>query len=194
MRVHPEHDGSEKNRSENGGSFKVQKAENKTTVADTVNYKRRMQKKPWYILDPRHSRFMAQWDMVTVFALVFTALFTPVEVSFLTTPSTYANPLFLFNRFIDCVFIIDLVLNFFIMFPSESLEGARYIFEPGQIARHCSRAGVHTALLSFAPCYLPPCSLLDTLFDESTVRAPACVQRPPVVVPARFPVHCGLGL
>ena len=45
-------------------------------------------------------------------ALVFTALVTPWEVSFLSVPPI---SLFIVNRFVDAVFIIDVLLTFFVM-------------------------------------------------------------------------------
>lgn len=70
-----------------------------------------------YIIDPRHSKFMRYWDICTVAALVFTAIFTPVEVSFLTPPSTPWDGLFLINRLVDLVFITDFCLSFVLMYP-----------------------------------------------------------------------------
>ena len=48
--------------------------------------------------------------MVTTLALVFVALVTPTEVAFLEPPAAgdrWSNPLFLTNRFVDLIFIID---------------------------------------------------------------------------------------
>jgi hypothetical protein len=41
----------------------------------------RRRSKPWFIIDPRHSRTIAWWDMATTLSLVFTALITPYEVA-----------------------------------------------------------------------------------------------------------------
>ena len=45
-------------------------------------------------------------------ALAYTALVTPFEVSFLPIAVSPLDGLWLVNRFIDIVFIIDLLLNF----------------------------------------------------------------------------------
>ena len=92
--------------------------------------------RPWYIIDPRSSRHMQKLDFIVGLALVFTAFVTPVEVSFMPPPETWIDPLFLMNRVIDFVFIVDFVLQFFLMYPEESREGARWVFDPYLIWRH----------------------------------------------------------
>lgn len=57
------------------------------------------------------------WDMLTGVALIFTALVTPFEVGFLPPSTNGSDPLFIINRLIDTVFIIDMVLQFFTMKP-----------------------------------------------------------------------------
>ena len=53
-----------------------------------------------WVLDPRTETFVAVWDLVTTFALLYVALVTPVEVAFIEPPPTleeqhawYAEPL-----------------------------------------------------------------------------------------------------
>jgi len=55
------------------------------------------------------SDFMTKWDQVIMIVLVWTALVTPFEVSFLS-PSV--NWLFIFNRLIDCLFLVDMGFTF----------------------------------------------------------------------------------
>ena len=74
--------------------------------------------------------------MCAVCALLFTASFTPVEVSFLTSPTTYLDLLFLVNRLVDLVFILDFGLNFLLMYESVSIEGSKWVHDPGAIAHH----------------------------------------------------------
>jgi hypothetical protein len=63
---------------------------------------------------------MPYWDMTTSLALVFVALVTPLEVGFLDTASSALDPLFLTNRLVDVVFVVDLVLQFFLVTPHGS--------------------------------------------------------------------------
>ena len=70
------------------------------------------------LIDPRTSSFVNRWDVVTALALLFTATFTPFEISFLGTAELKSFRFFL-NRVIDAIFTFDLCLNFFVMFPQQ---------------------------------------------------------------------------
>merc|ERR1712100_761952 len=54
---------------------------------------------------------MANWDQAIIVALVWTALVTPFEVSFLEPDY---NWLFFLNRVIDCLFLTDMCFTFFL--------------------------------------------------------------------------------
>ena len=73
-------------------------------------------KRSKYLIDPRTSKLMPNWDVVTSIALIFTAIMTPVEVGFMDIPADrWADGLFITNRCVDIIFIIDLLMQFFIM-------------------------------------------------------------------------------
>ena len=98
----------------------------------------RRKSKPCYIIDPRRSKSMQVWDIVTTLCLIFTALVTPYEVAFLEMPRTWSDawndPLFVINRFIDLVFITDMTLQFDLMYQDQNrLDGVKWIDEPSQI-------------------------------------------------------------
>ena len=80
-------------------------------------------KLPWYLINPTGT-MMAAWDGLTSVALIFTALATPFEVGFLPTARHFAEPLFLTNRIIDLIFIIDMVKEFFLTFPTQVMSNA----------------------------------------------------------------------
>ena len=105
-------------------------------MIDAVEFKIRSGVRPWWVIDPRQSRVLQSWDFVIMSALLFTALVTPVEVSFMPPPESADDSLFLFNRLIDVIFIADLALQFVLMYPEESREGARWVFSPQRIWRH----------------------------------------------------------
>ena len=115
---------------------------------------------PWYIIQPA-SRVMGCWDIATTIALVFTALVTPFEVAFLEADGVDA--LFVMNRIIDLVFILDMLLQFFIMFPiaskepGEALGPSRWEQRLRPIARRYLRSWFTIDLLSIVP------SLFDIL-------------------------------
>lgn len=93
--------------------------------------------RPGCMIDPRTSRAVPIWDIITSVALIFTALVTPFEVGFLPAATSAAEFLFILNRLIDAVFLTDLVLQFFLMYPlNEGREGARWVADRQQIAQN----------------------------------------------------------
>ena len=89
-----------------------------------TSHKHKARQRPWYILHP-HSWGVSMWDICTSVALIFTAIVTPFEVSFLP-PVTPSGPwtLFICNRVIDTIFIIDMALQFIIMQQVDIKQGA----------------------------------------------------------------------
>jgi len=67
--------------------------------------------------NPR-SKFFRNWDLLIAILLVYTAVFTPVEVSFFESK---LNGLFVINRFVDLCFISDMVFNF--LLPVQNEQG-----------------------------------------------------------------------
>ena len=74
---------------------------------------------PFLLLDPRKSRIMRYWEVVTGTTLIFIALVTPVEVGFMAIPQDrWSDGLFITNRCVDIIFILDVLMQFFIMCAS----------------------------------------------------------------------------
>jgi hypothetical protein len=127
-----------------------------TAIEDSViieRVRRSEASKPWYIIDPRSSRFIIRWDLATAAALIFTALVTPWEVSYLSTPPL---ALFIINRLIDGIFIVDVALQFLIMYPimyegALATEGRRWVSSPAKIATRYMRGWFAFDVLSIAP-------------------------------------------
>ena len=67
------------------------------------------------------------WDLVIIFCLTFTALITPFEVSFLDDDAGLA--LFACNRFVDTMFIIDMVITFFLPYRAPAAEGGMWVYD-----------------------------------------------------------------
>ena len=82
-----------------------------TIVEAHLRTKSQKNGKSQFLIDPRTSKFVPRWDMATFVALFFTALVTPYEVSFLSQPETMADPLFVINRLVDTLFLIDMVIS-----------------------------------------------------------------------------------
>ena len=95
-----------------------------------------VKKRNRFIIDPRRSRLASVADMTTAVALIFTVIVTPFEVSFLA-PTTSIDALFIVNRLVDVAFLLDMVLQFTLMFPTSgaTLEGAKWEDEPWKIAK-----------------------------------------------------------
>ena len=62
--------------------------------------------KKW-VIDPRESKRLFTWDVVTTIALVYTMLLTPFEVAFVDAPKSADTFWFISNRLIDAIFITD---------------------------------------------------------------------------------------
>jgi hypothetical protein len=83
--------------------------------------------RPKLIIDPRSSRVLPFWDGITMLALVYTALFTPYEVAFMGSPPSFTDEVFLLNRAIDFVFLVDSLLQFFLATAVSDKFGDRWI-------------------------------------------------------------------
>ena len=83
-------------------------------------------------IDPRTAKWLPYWDGTAAMALVFTALVTPFEVALLP-PSGIA--LFIINRIVDCVFISDICMQFFIAYQEKPEKGGGWVHDKQFIAR-----------------------------------------------------------
>ena len=87
------------------------------------------------LIDPRASRWLGTFDVLSVLALAFTALVTPWEVAFLST-SGVIDWLFVVNRIVDSIFLLDILIQFNLMYPSGSDgKGHRYVDDHAAIAK-----------------------------------------------------------
>ena len=69
------------------------------------------------VINP-YSDFIGMWDKIIMLVLFWTALVTPFEVSFMTPDF---NHMFILNRCIDFVFLVDICMTFF-MDPMDKME------------------------------------------------------------------------
>lgn len=99
----------------------------------------RNQRNCW-VIDPRYDAWIGYWDLVTSMALIFTALVTPVEVSFLKPadiPARWTRPLFVLNRIIDSVFIFDMFLQLRVAYQAGDSNHAKlWVHDPWRIVKH----------------------------------------------------------
>ena len=104
-------------------------------VSVMTRHKAFMEKSP-FVISPR-TWYMRRWDLVTLILLLFTAIVTPVEVAFMET--VLWSVLFLINRSVDCLFIFDIFLNFFVAIVDP--EDGQLVFHHRRLSRSISAGG-----------------------------------------------------
>ena len=103
-----------------------------------TNVVMQLEKREW-LIDPRTSVFIGKWDMITGVALIFTALFTPFEIAYLSSPARWYDKTFLANRTVDIIFIIDIVIQFNLMQSVSDKYGDRWITDHWDIIKRYLR-------------------------------------------------------
>ena len=118
----------------------AEKRERQAFFAEVQRVKARIHSVAWSTVNPQ-GRFIARWDVVTAFALVFTALVTPFEVGFYNRGTDlYIGPInFTLNRIVDAIFLADIVIQFFLPFRLPSSQGGRMVYDTSVIRRHYLR-------------------------------------------------------
>lgn len=87
------------------------------------------------LIDPRTSRRLGYWDATTTTALLYTAIMSPFEVGFLPPPTEALEPVFMINRLVDVIFLLDMFLQFRLIFiEDEGPEGKVWQQDPKRIA------------------------------------------------------------
>ena len=105
--------------------------ENEITVHGVVARLQELKEEEKRLVRPDNPNLQT-WDLVILGALLFTASVTPYEVAFVPTN---LDALFGVNRFVDVLFVIDMVLQFKLMYyhangrlvKSEKLIRQRYL-------------------------------------------------------------------
>ena len=107
------------------------------------------------LIDPRTSAFVGRWDVVTALALLFTAIFTPFEISYLGTAELVSVRFFL-NRLIDAIFTFDLGTQFFVMFPQQKsvVESVYWVEDLKVIMRNYLQGWFALDLVSILPFWI----------------------------------------
>jgi hypothetical protein len=100
-----------------------------------------------FLIDPQ-AKFMRHWDIVTLIALLFTATFTPYEVAVRQTALDVA---FVVNRIVDCIFIWDMGMQFFLMYRLSAQKGGGWVRDRKMIVRHYLRGWFSIDLISILP-------------------------------------------
>lgn len=99
-----------------GASFRVQETKRRDRqrraqeVLETLEYFQEKLTDPWWLILP-DQRWVQCWDIVLFLTLIFTAIITPFEVALLEMQ--YWDWLFIVNRVVDLIFIVDMIKTFF---------------------------------------------------------------------------------
>ena len=79
------------------------------------------------VIDPRSSQLYHVWEWITGLVLIFVAIATPVEVGIMVmTPCVRYSLIWNINRVVDVLFLIDMVLQFFVMVKIKQRDGTRW--------------------------------------------------------------------
>lgn len=89
--------------------------------------------KAWYLINPEQSKLMSRWDVVTMFALGWVALVTPVQVGVMESKMSF---FFCLSLCVDAIFLVDMCLQFFIIYPVKKSRGVEMEHRHSKIVIH----------------------------------------------------------
>ena len=93
-----------------------------------------------WVIKPENNKFLGRWDMLTSFALMWTATVTPFETAFLPVvlgPESWKDPWFLSNRVLDVIFTIDMILQFFVAYQkNDGFGGLQWVDRHVLVVKH----------------------------------------------------------
>jgi len=101
-----------------------------------------------WLINPENSSFLRRWDALALAALVFVAVVTPVQVSILEPAIDW---IFVVSIGVDSVFFIDLILQFFIMYPARTDYGTTMVSDFHKVVIHYLQTWFTVDLLSVIP-------------------------------------------
>ena len=108
----------------------------------------RLQKKPWYVINPDQSKFAGRWQALVACCLLFVALVTPVQVALLEPEFHW---IFLVGIFVDAVFAVDLFLQFITAYPVTTPQGITWEIQASKIRSRYLKSWFGLDILSILP-------------------------------------------
>ncbi|CAE7340924.1 KCNH6, partial [Symbiodinium necroappetens] len=108
----------------------------------------RLQKKPWYVINPDQSKFAGRWQALVACCLLFVALVTPVQVALLEPEFDW---IFLVGIFVDAVFAVDLFLQFITAYPVTTPQGITWEIQASKIRSRYLKSWFGLDILSILP-------------------------------------------
>lgn len=89
--------------------------------------------KPWYIINPDSSGLANTWQLLTMCALGFVGLVTPVQVGLLKVEFGLLTVL---SLAVDLVYVVDMILQFFTSYPRRTARGVEWEVRLPRITIH----------------------------------------------------------
>lgn len=106
------------------------------------------EKKSKWVVCPEGSKRLMRWDAVIFWCLIFTSFVTPYEVAFIEVSEF--GLLFFVNRIIDCCFMADMILQFFLMYQEDKI-GGKWISDQQKIVSRYVRGWFAIDFFSLLP-------------------------------------------
>jgi len=100
------------------------------------------------VINPERSAFLEVWDVVTIIALAFVAIVAPIQVCMFEAK---LDPLFAINCCVDMIFVVDLILQFFIMYPKRTNYGYALVHDQHKIITHYLKTWFAIDVISIVP-------------------------------------------
>lgn len=101
-----------------------------------------------FVMNPEHNENLQKWDRLTMAALAYVAIVSPVQISMLEVK---LDVWFGINCAIDLIFLIDMILQFFIMYPETASHGILWESRKNMIAKNYLRTWFKIDVLSIIP-------------------------------------------
>lgn len=106
-----------------------------------------IKKKPKYVINPQSNRY-AYWQLLTTVALGFVVIVVPYQVGLL---ELQWDVLMAVSCVVDLVFVTDMVIQFFTMYPYTTARGIQWDDSLSKIAKHYMRTWFPVDLLTIIP-------------------------------------------
>jgi len=106
-----------------------------------------VKKKPSYIINPQTNNY-AYWQLLTTCALGFVVIVVPFQVGLLELEW---DVLMIVSCVVDLVFVSDMVVQFFTMYPITTARGVQWEDSLSKIAKHYLRTWFPVDLLTVIP-------------------------------------------
>jgi potassium voltage-gated channel Eag-related subfamily H protein 7 len=125
------------------------KKKRRSTDMTTSSQERDKERDKW-VINPDAYPIMQYWDFITLFALLYVAVVTPCQVA-LAEGSLVVDGMYLISKLIDLIFLIDAVLQFFIVYREKTRYGYRIETNQRKIALHYIKGWFTLDLVSVFP-------------------------------------------